>query len=615
MLGMDTRPRHDAHHGGRLQSLAAAAICLFALAAPGGADEALWDADRYIGIDEIQAGMEGYCLTDYGENGIEKFALKVVSVIRDFDPGRDAILVMGLDERFKHTGVVGGCSGSPVYIDDRLAGALAFGWTFSKDPLYGVTPIAEMLDVGAGSGDTSGRTSEPAAYRFDFSKPIDLTEVGAQVAATPLVRSPRAGAATALPCPLVVSGLPPAACEQVAADFEALGFMPVAGPGATAESVGEVPLEPGAALTVPLVSGDIQLQVLGTVTEVRDERVYGFGHSYLGYGAVNLPLAGGRVYTVVSNVMRSFKVGASGKIVGAITADESSAVFGRIGATPKLAPLTVRVERYNDPKTRTYNCQVADSRVLTASLARATVLGAALRQGSLPPDHTIEYEARLDLDDGQSVRFKNVSTGFGLAEATVEISSTLALLMNNPYHRAELKSLEFDVRIEPKDTSAYLWAVNVADPKVKAGESVEVEAVVESFLGEKKKYALSLPVPKEVAPGKYNLMLLGIYEYENHLRKTVPYRFIASNYPMLVEALNRALNYDRTQLYGLLVLPPDGIALDRAELPSLPGTKALVLQNKKRALRIQPYPQWIEKTVETGTVIADKEIIQIVVER
>ncbi len=109
-------------------------------------------------------------------------------------------------------------------------------------------------------------------------------------------------------------------------------------------------------------------------------------------------------------------------------------------------------------------------------------------------------------------------------------------------------------------------------------------------------------------------MLLGIYEYENYLRKTVPYRFIASNYQILIEALNRALNFDRTRLYCLLVLPPDGIALDRAELPSLPGTKALVLQNSKRALRVQPYPQWIEKTVETGTVIADKEIIQIVVE-
>jgi hypothetical protein len=615
MLGMDTDPRHDAQYAGTLRCLAAAAVCLSALTTRGLADETLWDADRYIAIDEIEPGMEAYCLTDYGEDGIEKFALKVVNVVRDFDPGHDTILVMGLDDRFKHTGVVGGCSGSPVYIDGRLAGALAFGWTFSKDALYGVTPIAEMLDVGtSGGSDGAERPSEPAAFRFDFSKPLDLAQIDAQIAATPLLNAPKAGGATALPCPLLISGLSAAACRQVVPDFESMGFMAVASPSGTPETVGDAPLEPGGVLTLPLVSGDIRMQVMGTVTEVRGDRVYGFGHGYLGYGPVNLPLASGQVYTVVSNVMRSFKVGAAGETIGAITADESSAVVGRIGAKPDVVPLTVTVERYNDAEARTYDCQVADSRVLTASLVRAVVLGAAMRQGVLPPDHTVSYETTIDLDDGQSIRFANVSTGFALAEPTVEIGSTLALLMNNPYQLAELRSIEVDVRIEPRDTSAHLWSVDVANTKVKRGGDIQVEAVVESFLGDKKRYQLNVPVPEDAAPGKYQLMLLGIYEYENYLRKTVPYRFIASNYQILIEALNRALNYDRTRLYCLLVLPPDGIALDRAELPSLPGTKSLVLQNSKRALRVQPYPQWIEKTVETGTVIADKVIIQIVVE-
>ena len=115
-------------------------------------DESAPEAPRYIHIDEIEPGMEAYCLTDYGEAGIEKFALRVVDVVHNIDPGHNAILVMGTDERFQHTGPVGGCSGSPVYIDGRLAGALAFGWSFSKDPLYGVTPIKEMLE---------GRTDQP----------------------------------------------------------------------------------------------------------------------------------------------------------------------------------------------------------------------------------------------------------------------------------------------------------------------------------------------------------------------------------------------------------------------------------------------------------------------
>jgi hypothetical protein len=203
----------------------------------------------------------------------------------------------------------------------------------------------------------------------------------------------------------------------------------------------------------------------------------------------------------------------------------------------------------------------------------------------------------------------------GLLESTAEISGALALLMNNPYHTPEIKSLDFDLRISQKDISSHLWSVDVSDPKVKPGEDLEIEVVIESFLMEKKKYRVKLNVPEHVSPGKYSLMLLGIYEYENFLRKTKPYRLLATNYRTLVEALNETLNYNRTKLYCLLVLPPDGIAMDRAELPDLPGTKTMILQSNKRALRVRPYPHWIEKTIETGTVIADKEVVPITVQR
>ena len=112
--------------------------------------EDVWDQARYIGLDEIKPGMEAYCLTEYGVAGIEKFSLKVVDVVRNMEPGKDAIMVEGTDDRFIHTGPVAGCSGSPVYIDGRLAGALAFTWPYATDPLYGATPIGEMLMIGRG---------------------------------------------------------------------------------------------------------------------------------------------------------------------------------------------------------------------------------------------------------------------------------------------------------------------------------------------------------------------------------------------------------------------------------------------------------------------------------
>jgi hypothetical protein len=579
--------------------------------------EALWDAQRYIRIDEIKPGMEAYCLTDYGQAGIEKFALKVLDVIRDFEPGRNAILVMGQDERFKHTGPVGGCSGSPVYIDGRLAGALAFGWTFSKDPLYGVTPIDEMLEVGlTEASGASARPSGATAMTFDFSKPIDLAEVAKELAAMKLPGTGASSGAMALPCPLLISGLPAEACQHLAGQFEAMGFAAVPGLSGSMESETEQPqLVPGGTLTMPLVTGDIKMNVLGTVTEVRDGRVYGFGHSFLGFGPTNLPLASGKVYTVISSLQRSFKLGTCSEIIGAITADESGAIFGRIGAKPPMIPLAIRIERFNTLEPRTYNCQVANNQLLTASLVRSAITGAAFQAGPFPPEHSIQYHAAIDLDDGQSIRFGNTSANLNLLESGSEVAGALAMLMNNPFGGAAVKGLQFDVCVTPKNVDSYLWSVDIADSKVKPGQHIEAQVVIESFLKEKRRHQIRIPVPKDLPAGKYNLMFLGAYEYENFLRKAAPYRYLAMNYQTLVDALNTVLNVSRTRLYCVLVLPPDGITLDKAELPKLPRTKALVLQSEKRAVTALPYPHWIEKTVETGTVIADKEIVAITVEK
>jgi hypothetical protein len=194
--------------------------------------EDVWDPNRYISIEEIKPGMEAYCLTEYGIAGIEQFGLEVVDIIRDIDPDRDAVLVKGTDERFIHTGPVAGCSGSPVYIEDRLAGALAFTWPYAKDPLYGMTPIEDMLRVGSGAKDEdSGWGPEKMGVAIDFSAPIDLAEVNRQLQNS-LIQGNRSPVGTnLLPCPLITTGLSAEACEQLSDMVEPFGYVVVAGGG------------------------------------------------------------------------------------------------------------------------------------------------------------------------------------------------------------------------------------------------------------------------------------------------------------------------------------------------------------------------------------------------
>ncbi len=602
-------------------------LCLF-LAGPGYAAEApaglegVWDPAKYITLDEIQPGMKAYCLTEYGTAGIEKFSMKVVDVVRNINPSsgpgsRDAILVEGTDKRLKHTGPVAGCSGSPVYIDGRLAGALAFTWTYAKDPLYGTTPIEEMLRIGLGSAGRSDMQPRHVDLALDFTAPIDFQHIDKQLQARRVGSGLSLEGMVHLPCPLITSGLPASACEQLKAFVEPFGLMVVAGGGAgeKTDTNEKAQLVPGACLAVPMVSGDISLATYGTVTDVVGDKVFGFGHFLLGYGQIDLPMATGKVHTVVSNLSSSFKLASVLETVGALTTDEATGIVGRIGAEAKTIPLTIRIDRYNDVQERLYKCRLVNNRLLTPFYLRVAVAGAAFQLGDFPQEHTVEYEVAINLKGGESVNFENVSTGMGLNEVILESYGAVGLLLNNPYKIADIESIAFDLRILPKSRVSHIWSLDLSDAKVRAGDSVEIGVIVESVLASKKKYRCNLDIPEDLAPGRYELTVCGPRDYERFLVKMAPHKFIAQNYPDLVGALNNSLQISRGKLYFLLTLPPRGVIVENAELPNLPATRTLILQDSKRALRVLPYPHWLERNVDVDTVVIDKNVLPIIVER
>jgi hypothetical protein len=582
------------------------------------------DKTRYIGIDEIKPGMKAYCLTTYKGTEAEKFELEVLDVVRNIAPGKNAILVQGTDERFIHSGPVAGCSGSPVYINGRLAGALAFGWVFSKDPLYGVTPIEEMLMVAetAKQGNSERgklQNDDLSGFSFDFSRPIDFAEVGRKLAD----RKNQSAAYSAsgivpLSCPLVTCGLPDSVCEQLDELVRPLGFMAVAGgnskPAVDKSNLPKARLVPGASLVVPLMMGDISMEAVGTVTEVDGDKVYGFGHSFLGYGEVNLPMATGQVHTVVSSVFRSFKLASSLEVVGAVTTDQSTAILGRLGAKAKMIPLTIKVERYNDPQKRTYNCQVVNNRLFTPIVLGSAIHGAAYMLGGLPPDNTIAYKAVINIENAEPIVFENTSTVTGLSEAIMETVGSVAILMNNPYGKVDIKSMDFEVRLDSKNTASHIWSVDLSASTVKAGRKLDVFMTIESAFGKKKKYQFEIEIPPKLPAGEYNLIVCGGSEYQKFLLQKVPYRFIPENVPTLIEVINNILQVRRNRLYCLLELPDSGIAVEKAELPGLPAVKAMVLQDAKRSLATQPCENWIEKVQEIETIVSDKKIVRITVE-
>jgi hypothetical protein len=589
------------------------------------------DKKKYIPVSEIKAGMKGYCLTCLKGTEPVKYNLEVLSIIHNYNPGRDTILVKCSDEEFLHAGVIAGCSGSPVYLDGRLAGAMSFGWPGSKDPIYGVTAIADMLETGQADSYQSDRAAEISVYgepadsavSFDFSKPINLVEAASLSQAAADSRKNTAEGLQLLPTPIFISGLPPSAAKQLNSAFDNLSFVAVSGAGGSPASDNEqaadansrnVKLIPGASLVIPLVYGDISMAASGTVTEVVGDTVYGFGHSLFGYGPVDLPMATGQVHTIIANQDRSFKVTSPLQIVGALRADESSAITGRFGAQASMFDMTIEVNRYNDTQPRKFKCRVANHKTLTPAMINVIISSAAAFLGDLPPENNIQYQATVIAEQTETLKFDNISGGSSLSDLTSDISGAVRLLMNNPFKTVKIKSIDVSIKILPKDISAHIWSVQVSSTKVKQGDTVDVDVVLETVRAPKKNYSFKVKIPQQLPLGKYDLVVCGTSEYTRFLSQAASYRFVAQSFDSLIDALKDILSVKRDRLYCLLVLPPTGIVVEKAELADLPATKAAVLYDAKRSLTAQPHQNWIESSLQTGLLTLDRKNIIITVE-
>ena len=573
------------------------------------------DKEKYISVDEIKRGMDAYCLTVLVGTEPKKYPLKVVSVVRNRTPGHDAILVMGTDETFKHIGPVQGCSGSPVYIDGRLAGALSSGYSFSVDPLYAITPIEDMLAVGSVADSAGGSPGTAVnSAMMDFSKPIDLANAGKRVFSSLAKTQKSAGGFTALPCPLVTS-FSPEVCKSLAVDLKNTGLVPLAGGGTDGgDESEEVKYVPGGVLSIPLVSGDISMAAVGTVTEVVGDKVYGFGHSFMGQGAVDLPMASGKVHTVVSSMNISFKLASAGKISGAFRADESTGIFGKSGETAKLIPLRIKVTRFDAVEDRVFNCKLAYHRLYTPMLLQSVIAGAALVQGSLPDDHVVDYKASIAVKGYDPIKFENISSGKSISDVASEALGSVSLLMNNPFGDAEVKSLDFEINIKPQNMLANYSSVQLDDVRVKAGSTARATVVLQSYKSKKTAYRMSMKIPKDLKAGKYKIIFAGDMGYNSFIRKAEPHKFIARDVDSLVAAIKNIVSLRRDRMYMLLKLPSAGVTIEGKELPNLPASKSMLLRTSSRTITTAPLGDWVESSKVIPSIVVGSKTMEITVE-
>ena len=568
------------------------------------------DTPEYIGIDEIRTDMDAYCLSVFSGTQVEKFGLKILSVVRGVRPGQDMILVLGTDERFQHSNVVHGCSGSSVFIDGRLAGALAAGWDGSLDSLYLVRPIETMLEVGSAAASISANNRVDCG--FDFSQPLNIDTYYHQS----MTHLQNLNSDSRMYLPLS-SSLPAGVIEQHGSVLKEMGFLSVGAAGLLpSRSFKEVgTYGRGGVLSLVLCGGDISLAATGTITEVVGDQVYGFGHQYRGQGAVNLPMATGVVHAVVASRRSSFKLSSPGPISGVFQFDQSSGVRGTIGQMPRTIPLHIEVDRYNDPQARVYDCYLAVDQMVTPMILQIVLDGAANMQGPMPLEHTIRYSGRVVLEGGQSIAIDNVSSGQQTSELGRELYSVVGLLLNNPFVEVSIDSIHIKMNMEPVNTTASIWSVDVSQTTVRPGQTVVASVALKSYRSQEQTVAIDLKIPETLPPGSYKMQIMGGPEYQSFISKMAPQRFLAVDFGSLKTALDRALDTRRDGLYVVMQTPASGVVIRQHELGQLPPTKMLLMQDSKRLQPLESYKAWTENYIELDRIVAGSAEIEITVKQ
>src|SRR5690349_2307173 len=438
-------------------------------------------------LEDLRPGMKGTARTVFSGTEAEEFGVEVLGVLPGFPgPRQSAIIARLTGANVEKTGVFAGMSGSPVYIDGKLVGAIAFSFPFSKEPIAGITPIKQMIDLfNKGSENQNGKPKEPRVVSFsqlaatdwkpNLPKPaVSSVSLFATVASdSPLI--PLLGQQiTPIATPLVFSGISQEALAMFSPQLVASGLMPVSGAG------GMAPITPlaahndktfpfGSSISVQLVRGDYSLAAAGTVTMRDGDRIYAFGHPFLSLGSSDMPMAECSVVTVIPNVNNSFKLAVPGQMVGSISQDRASGIFGLLGQSPKMIPVKINLHTSRD-RTETYSYEIANDSFLTPLLLNITVFNTITSSERALGDSTISLKGEIKVKGQETVEIdRRFSANNSAIMAAGSVAAPVGSLLASGFDDVQLDGITLEISSSDSKYAGTLERIALDRTEVRRG--------------------------------------------------------------------------------------------------------------------------------------------------
>ena len=583
--------------------------------------------NSFWNVDDVRPGMKGYGRTVMKGTKIEKFDAEVMGVLRNTSPGRDMVLCMLSGLGLENTGVIQGMSGSPIYIDGKLLGAVAYAWQFGKLPIAGVTPIVQMREF-ADLEEAKDRIAPAIPVRIGLSaalkidgKDIDAVTIGNFTDASPtaadgLWLQP-------LRTPVCTTGFSPRSLDLLRDGFKGTGLVPMQGGAIGAKTLTDeernTRIEPGSALAVSLVSGDFDMSGIGTVTHVDGKRVYGWGHPFMGIGACDFPLMTGYTHAVLPRVSISFKMGSPLRMVGAIHSDVSTCIAGTLDRPCDLLPMRTTVKRPGGPA-RTFNVQVVRQKQMLPGLVSAVLTNSVDMEGDLPEEMTARLKVAIHIEGHAPITFDDLHSGPNLvgARGTMALYGQAAmvtsLLANSSLGKIRIEKIDCVTDVLPGRRTAEIESVEPNSEVYAPGETVKARVVLHPYKGARTPITVSLPLPGDLPEGSYTATIGdGFSNVRQELRDN-PHLGTPTTLPQLYKAVEAVASGRRTELVLRVATQDAGVAIGDHDLPDLPASMVQILGNGRRT-GAQPIASSLVGRTETEWVLQGGESFRFTVAR
>jgi hypothetical protein len=563
-------------------------------------------------VSEVKPGMVATGRTVFQGDQLEEFKAHILGVLRNsIGPRRDLILARLEGGPLANTGVIAGMSGSPVYIDGRLVGAVSYSLgEFSKEPLAGITPIEEMIADATLPGSRRAQVAraeltlpvtqeglrESLRQAFSWVRPFADSPADVRVIGGGAVNAGIATLLRPIATPINFSGFDPRAIDPLVSAFRDLGFTPVMAGAAQLGSQSSVasapsssstsPLRPGDPIGVALMNGDFEVGATGTVTEVDGNRVYAFGHPFYGLGPTQFPMTRAHVITVLPSLASSMKIASAGDVIGIVQQDRATTIAGTLGPGPSMIPISLTLNSERGTKKK-FSIGIVKDQLFTPLLAYVAILNTLTsyeRQNGVGT-YTLRGTARVR--NHSDVAFEDLFTGDQPSTyAAASVVAPLNVLLRNAFEDVEFEGLNLEIEGSEQPRSASLERVWIDGTRTKAGSTVDLRILLRTYRGEEVTRSIPVQIPAN-ARGSVSIMVADaarLSQFEARELQVQPLQ--ATGVPQMIRVLNGARKNNR--LYVRLVTRDGGAVVKGEPLAALPSSVLAVMESDRNGGSFRP---------------------------